>query len=173
MSHIKPLIFFLLLANSLCFQGQNQNTYFSKFHYSPFTLNPALTGLSFNGSFRFLTNYRYEYGVSNYETHESSLDVMIPTRKHTFGAGVQLIRDFYSNNMFVINKIGTLGSYHFILDRYGKQNLSVGAYLSAYTQVDRSNDAILDTVQVGNIELIQIINAQAHLNKSKIHVIAF
>ena len=36
-----------------------------------FTLNPALTGLSFNKSC-FITNYRYEFGYQNFETYENS-----------------------------------------------------------------------------------------------------
>lgn len=134
-----------------CINAQSQNTYFSKFNCSPFTLNPALTGLSFNGSFRFITNYRYEYGNTNYETFESSLDVMIPTRKHTFGAGTQILQDYFSNQAYSVSKISALGAYHFIMDRYGKQNLSVGAYLSTYRQVDKSLSAMTDSIQVGNV----------------------
>ena len=140
----------------------SQNTYFSQFHNSPFTLNPALTGLSFNGSFRFITNYRYEFGYQNFETYENSLDVMIPTRKHTFGAGVQVLQDYFSNQSYAVSKISALGAYHFVLDRYGKQNLSLGAYLNTYRQVDKSLSALEDSVQVGNVVSFADYGVGAH-----------
>ncbi|HIF15549.1 MAG TPA: type IX secretion system membrane protein PorP/SprF [Bacteroidetes bacterium] len=141
MRSIKNLFSFIAFVLCISTTSFAQNTYFSKFHTSPFTLNPALAGLSFNGSFRILSNYRYEYGSQNFETFETSVDFMLPFRRNTYGGGIQFLQDMFTNQAYAVSKFSAIGSYHILLDRYGKQNLSIGTYLNVYRQVDKSLSA--------------------------------
>ena len=77
-------IFFLslVLASTFCYQ---QNTVMSRYFYSPFSLNPALAGIYFNGSFRLSTNYRMQYGKKEEgggkEVNDLGFDFTIPFKK--------------------------------------------------------------------------------------------
>lgn len=109
-----------------------QDVHFSQFYYSPFTMNPALSG-SMDGQYRIGGIYKNQWGSVTspyvYSTPSISGDVKLFSGGYSFnylGLGVLLMND-KSGDGGLSNLTAMLSaSYHQALDKEGNYHLAVG-----------------------------------------------
>jgi len=113
---IKRLLFsFFLCINIFC---SAQDIHFSDFYSSPLNLNPAMAG-EFDGNYRYIGNYRWQYGTVTipYQTFSISADVKNDaSRKKALpiGFGMLINYDFTGDSRYTSYQFGIPISYHFM-----------------------------------------------------------
>lgn len=122
-------LFFLFIISAA---AKGQDIHYSQFYYSPFTLNPALTG-SMDGQYRIGGIYKNQWGsVSSpyvYSTPSISGDFKLFAGGYSYnylGIGVLLLND-KSGDGGLSNLTAMLSaSYHQALDKEGNFHIAVG-----------------------------------------------
>jgi len=129
---MRKCLFATLISFFAAFNLQAQDVHFSQFYYSPFTLNPALTG-AIDGTFRFSGIYKNQWSSITspfvYSTPSISGDVKLFSggcNNNYLGVGLSLLND-RSGDGALSNLTGMLSiAYHQALDHKGNYHLAVG-----------------------------------------------
>lgn len=129
MKHIVHVALIFLLAITA---AQAQDVHYSQFYYSPFTLNPALTG-SMDGQYRIGGIYKNQWGsISSpyvYSTPSISGDMKLFSGGYSYnylGVGLLLLND-KSGDGGLSNLTAMLSaSYHQALDKEGNYHIAFG-----------------------------------------------
>ncbi len=124
---LSATIFFLLSLTCAA-----QDVHFSQFYYSPFTLNPALTG-SMDGQYRIGGIYKSQWGSISapyvYSTPSIYGDIKLFSGGYTYnylGVGLLLLND-KSGDGGLSNLTAMLSaSYHQALDKEGNYHIALG-----------------------------------------------
>ena len=102
-----------------------QDPHFTQYNGSPFTVNPAYTGV-FNGKARFTSQFRQQWGqsIDPFITTAASLDVKVGeserTRQHPFNVGVQFMNDRSLKGAFRSNYAVLIVERHMVRRREGR-----------------------------------------------------
>jgi type IX secretion system PorP/SprF family membrane protein len=125
---MKKLLFILFLVP---FLGFSQGYFFSQFHSSPLTLNPALNGTS-GSNIRVSTNFRnqWTYGESPYSTGAIGVEARLLGNTlpefHTFSFGANFLTDQSNAGGLSFNTINIGPAYHLALDAAGTHTIGIG-----------------------------------------------
>src|SRR4030095_1552100 len=129
MKNLLHIVFFLLAAT---FSLKAQDVHYSQFYYSPFTLNPSLTG-TMDGQYRIGCIYKNQWSsISSpyvYSTPSISGDVKLFSGGYTYnylGVGLLLLNDRSGDgNLSNLTAMLSL-AYHQALDKEGNYHISLG-----------------------------------------------
>lgn len=129
---MRKCLFTTLLSFFAAFATQAQDVHYSQFYYSPFTMNPALTG-AMDGTYRISGIYKHQWSsISSpfgYSTPSISGDVKLFSggfNNNYLGVGL-LFQNDRSGDGALSNLTGMLSiAYHQALDHEGNYHLAVG-----------------------------------------------
>lgn len=145
MKRIRVFFFFLFLVPAVFLKGQD--THFSNYHFTPLTVNPALSG-AFSGTYRIGGIYKDNYTVAQNSNGYHTINVFgdSPIMKgfrsvDWIGIGVETNQFSYSgstrNNEGLSEKYSLnwtnfkiSGSYHFSLDKKQTRILTLGLQMN-------------------------------------------
>lgn len=125
---MKKLLFIVLFVP---FVGASQGYFFSQFHSSPLTLNPALNGSS-GSNIRVSTNFRnqWAFGESPYSTGSIGIESRLLGNSlpefHTFSFGANFLSDQSNAGGLTFNTINIGPAYHLALDAAGTHTIGIG-----------------------------------------------
>lgn len=116
MKYSLKLLFALAFCCFWISESQAQDARFTQFYYAPQQSNPALTG-AFNGQYRFIANYRSQYGVildnNAFKTMAASFDMRLPVGRYDFAAfGLNVMKDDVGVAQFNMTSAALGGAYH-------------------------------------------------------------
>lgn len=131
-----PLIFILLLMLSPGLSAQD--IHFSMFYSSPLTLNPAMTGAGYDGTFRAAAIYRNQWrSISTpFNTFAASFDVKLlqdKLKNDIFAVGALIQTDESGDGKLSSTSAMLSAAFHKGLDKGHKHFIGIGAQF-AYTQ---------------------------------------
>ncbi|NNC96242.1 MAG: PorP/SprF family type IX secretion system membrane protein [Chitinophagales bacterium] len=122
------------LFTGLSTSVMSQDIHFSQFTAAPLMLNPALSGL--NGcDYRATAIFKGQWGGISanrsfaYRTLSTSFDMAMfkgPKYANFGGIGLSMYSDQAGDGNFSTNKVDVSMAYHIMLDKFGKQGLSIG-----------------------------------------------
>jgi type IX secretion system PorP/SprF family membrane protein len=115
-------LFSLLLLN-----GNAQDIHFSQYDLSPINLNPAMTG-QFNGDFRFIGNYRSQWGSVTvpFNTISIGADAKNIFNTKDLAGGIQINQDRAGDSKFNTFQVNFSGAYLKPISNDSLHNLSFG-----------------------------------------------
>jgi type IX secretion system PorP/SprF family membrane protein len=131
-----PLIFSCLFVLSQSLGAQD--IHFSMFYSSPLTLNPALTGAGYDGTFRAAAIYRNQWmSISTpFNTFAASFDIKLlqdKLKNDIFGIGGLIQTDQSGDGKLTSTSAMLSAAFHKGLDKGHKHFIGLGAQF-AYTQ---------------------------------------
>ena len=140
----QPILVLALCCTAFLSTTQAQDPRFSQYYASPWSLNPAMTGL-FNGSWRATANYRDQWGsiISPvpFRTYSAAYEYRVPVgmRDDYASFGIGAMHDEAGTARFVQNKIHLGGAF---LKQLSGGRRQADHYLSAGAQAGFGQNSI-------------------------------